>query len=69
MSRGITTHLLALWGSLWFGLVAAPTQVMPLTLQTDLSDRDLQTLEKLVAIAHQNSASIKEAKAELGIGF
>jgi hypothetical protein len=48
-------------------LFIAPTQAIPPTLQTDLSDRNLQTLEKLIAIAQRTSATVKEAKANLGL--
>lgn len=48
-------------------VLMVPVRAIPPTLQTDLSDRNLQTLEKLVAIAQQHTASIKEAKAELGV--
>ncbi|NJM68601.1 MAG: hypothetical protein HC851_24545 [Acaryochloris sp. RU_4_1] len=53
--------------NLWVALLLTPAQGMPPTLQTDLSNRNLRTLEKLVDIAQQNSAAIKEAKAELGL--
>jgi hypothetical protein len=48
-------------------ILSIAAQTLSLPLQTDLSDRDLQTLEKLVETAQQNSGAVKEAKAELGI--
>jgi hypothetical protein len=48
-------------------LFATSAPANPPTLQTDLSHAHLQTLEKLVNIAQQNSGAIKEAKAELGV--
>jgi hypothetical protein len=48
-------------------LPVIPAQAIPPTLQTDLSDRNLKTLEQLIAIAQSTSATVKEAKANLGL--
>jgi hypothetical protein len=64
---GAKTPVLALLSFLWLGTTATPLQAIPITLLTDLSDRHLQTLEQLVAIAQQNASSVKEASAELGV--
>jgi hypothetical protein len=45
----------------------APVRAIPPTLQTDLTDRNLQTLEKLIAIAQTTAPTIKEAQANLGL--
>jgi hypothetical protein len=64
---GAKTPVFALLSSLWLGIIATPLQAIPPTLQTNLSDRHLQTLEKLVVIAQQNASSVKEARVELGV--
>jgi hypothetical protein len=48
-------------------LFATSAPANPPILQTDLSHAHLQTLEKLVNIAQQNSGAIKEAKVDLGV--
>jgi hypothetical protein len=63
----VARQLSVLLSSACVALSTATAQALPAPLQTDLSDRNLQTLEKLVAIAQQHSAAIKAAKAELGI--
>jgi hypothetical protein len=60
-------HLSNLLTSLCIVLFIAPAQANPPTLQTDLSDRNLQILEQLIAIAQRTSATVKEAKANLGL--
>jgi hypothetical protein len=45
----------------------APVRAIPPNLQTDLTDRNLQTLEKLIAIAQTTAPTIKEAQANLGL--
>jgi hypothetical protein len=63
----VARQLSVLLSSTCIILAIAAAQALPLPLQTDLNDRDLQILETLVETAQQNSGAVKEAKAELGI--
>jgi outer membrane protein TolC len=51
--------------SISLAITIAPVLAIPPTLQTDLTDRDLQTLERLISIAQTTSVPVKEAQAGL----
>jgi hypothetical protein len=44
-----------------------PVRAIPPNLQTDLTDRNLRTLERLITIAQTTAPTVKEAQANLGL--